>query len=419
MSTVPARNADHLPADPGERRQRTLRACCTVHVLHDGLVDMLYALLPVLAQSLGLSYAQVGMIRAANKVATASLQIPAGLLAERVGALKVLVCGTLIAGLAFSGLAVAESFWPVMLGIFLAGCGNAVQHPLSSTLITGAFVGDGRSRALGIYNTFGDIGKFVFLGVTVRAVGLGVAWQWPVFIFGIVALAVALVTWIMLGAFEVAASAERQRASSVGEHRVPASGWGIKSATGAAALGIIASIDSASRVGFLTFVAFLMIEKGVATGWAATAVLVTLFGGMCGKFACGLLAERFGIVRTIAITEVWTLVGIAAVVYLPSYAAFAVLPVLGIALNGTSSVIYATVGELTDDRRHARAYGLIYTLGSVCGIVSPLLFGLVADGFGISLAMLLMAVSLGATLFLLPMLASALRRLSETAVPGG
>ncbi len=388
-------------------------------MLHDGLVDMLYALLPVLAQSLGLSYAQVGMIRAANKVATASLQIPAGLVAERVGALKVLVFGTVVAGLAFMGLAAAESFWPVMLGFFLAGCGNAVQHPLSSTLITSAFVGDGRSRALGIYNTFGDIGKFVFLGVTVLAVGLGVVWQWPVFIFGLVALAVALGTWTALAAFGASASAERQVAPTTGEPRDASGGWGIKSPAGAAALGIIASIDSASRVGFLTFVAFLMIEKGVATGWAAIAVLVTLFGGMCGKFACGLLAERIGIVKTIAITEVWTLVGIAAVVYLPSYAAFAILPVLGVALNGTSSVIYATVGELTDDRRHARAYGLIYTLGSVCGIVSPLLFGLVADGFGISLAMLLMASSLGATLLLLPMLATALERLSAPAVPRG
>ena len=128
-------------------------------------------------------------------------------------------------------------------------------------------------------------------------------------------------------------------------------------------------------------------------------------------YACGLLAERVGIVKTVAITELWTGLGIFAVVFLPSYVAFAVLPLLGVALNGTSSVIYGTVGELIDDQRHARAYGLIYTLGSVCGIVSPLVFGAIADQFGVSVAMILIGAGVCATLPMLPMLSRALRAL--------
>ena len=395
------------------RRRRTLRACCGAHVLHDGLVDMLYAVLPVLAQTFGLSYAQVGMIRAANKAATASLQIPAGLLAERFGSLRLLVLGTAVGGFAFIGLSGANSFWAILLGFFFAGCGGAVQHPLSSTLITAAFIGQGRRAALGIYNTFGDIGKFAFMGITIVALGAGLSWQWPVFAFGLAAIVTAVFVWFALAEFENS-SAQRTAAHAV-DSGDKARGWGIKSRAGVIALGVIASIDSASRIAFLTFVAFLMIEKGVATQWAAVAVLITLFGGMCGKFACGLLAERVGIVKTIAITELWTAVGIFAVVFLPSYVAFGVLPILGIALNGTSSVIYGTVGELVDDERHARAYGFIYTLGSVCGIVSPLLFGTLADHFGVAVTMMLIGIAVCATLPLLPMLSGALRTLERAA----
>ncbi|MFT5449967.1 MAG: FSR family fosmidomycin resistance protein-like MFS transporter [Gammaproteobacteria bacterium] len=391
------------------RRRGTLRACCGAHVLHDGLVDMLYAVLPVLAQSLGLSYAQVGMIRAANKAATASLQIPAGLLAERFGSLPLLVIGTVIAGLAFVGLSAAESFFAILVGFFVAGCGGAVQHPLSSTLITGAFVGQGRRTALGIYNTFGDIGKFAFMGITILALGAGLSWQVPVFAFGLAAIGTAIAVWFALAGFEMKADANPDAVASDAAPAVK--GWGVKSRAGVTALSLIASIDSASRIAFLTFVAFLMIEKGVATHWSALAVLITLFGGMCGKYACGLLAERVGIVKTIAITELWTGLGIFAVIFLPSYVAFAVLPILGVALNGTSSVIYGTVGELIDDQRHARAYGLIYTLGSVCGIVSPLVFGAIADQFGVSVSMILIGVGVCATLPLLPMLSRALRAL--------
>lgn len=371
---------------------------------------MLYAVLPVLAQSFGLSYAQVGMIRAANKAATASLQIPAGLLAERFGALRLLVLGTVVAGFAFVGLSTADSFPAILLGFFLAGCGGAVQHPLSSTLITSAFVGQGRRTALGIYNTFGDIGKFAFMGGTILALGAGLSWQWPVLAFGIAAIGTAAAVWLALAGFELNNGVQSTAGATAAENKIQ--GWGIKSRSGVIALGVIASVDSASRIAFLTFVAFLMIEKGVATQWAALAVLITLFGGMCGKFACGLLAERVGIVKTVAITELWTGIGILAVVFLPSYVAFGVLPILGIALNGTSSVIYGTVGELVDDQRHARAYALIYTLGSVCGIVSPLMFGALADWFGVQVTMLLIGLVVCATLPLLPMLSRALRSLS-------
>jgi len=395
-------------------QRRTLKACAGVHVVHDGLADMLYALLPVLAQSLGLSYAQVGVIRAANNLATAALQIPSGLLAERLGALRLLVLGTVVAGIAFLGLAAADSFWPVFFGFLIAGCGGAVQHPLSSSLITAAYPGEGRARALGIYNTFGDIGKFLFVGATVVAVGAGLAWQLPVFVFGMVALGCAVGVWLALVHLPIAA-APPTACPTVDP--APTLGWGFKSRSGAISLGIVASVDTGGRVAFLTFIAFLMIDKGVAASWAAAAVLVTLFGGMCGKFACGLLAERVGTVRAIALTELATALGIVGVIVSPHYAAFVLLPFVGVVLNGTSSVVYAAVSELVDDRRHARAYGLIYTLGSVCGIVAPLLFGFVADRFGLDVTFIAIAASVVALVGLMPVLGRELSKLASPA-PG-
>ena len=41
---------------------RTLVATCGAHAIQDGMLAVQYVLLPVLAQSLGLSYAQVGFV---------------------------------------------------------------------------------------------------------------------------------------------------------------------------------------------------------------------------------------------------------------------------------------------------------------------------------------------------------------------
>ena len=270
-----------------------------------------------------------------------------------------------------------------------------------SALVTSAFPHAGRSNALGIYNTFGDIGKFTFMGAAMLALALGVTWQATVAGFGITALVIAAFAWLTVGAVDArfaARPAPRQRGN-----------WGIRNVRGFTALGVIASLDAAGRVAFLTFVAFLMMEKGVPAEWAAAAVLVTLFGGMCGKFACGRLAERVGVIATITITEVWTALGIVAVVALPAEAAFVALPLVGVALNGTSTVIYASVGDLIDEDRHARAFAVIYTIGSLCGVVAPFGFGLVADATSIVTALLAVAALVGATLLLLPTLAAALR----------
>jgi len=59
--------------------------------------------------------------------------------------------------------------------------------------------------------------------------------------------------------------------------------------------------------------------------------------------------------------------------------------ILGIALNGTSSVLYGTVAELEPVSRRARAFGVFYTLTIGAGASSPVLYGLLGDRLGVSL----------------------------------
>ena len=63
-------------------QRRILITCGSAHALHDGLVDMLYVLLPVLAQSFGLNYAHVGMSRDDTKPAIAIHKIPTARMPE-------------------------------------------------------------------------------------------------------------------------------------------------------------------------------------------------------------------------------------------------------------------------------------------------------------------------------------------------
>jgi FSR family fosmidomycin resistance protein-like MFS transporter len=142
-------------------------------------------------------------------------------------------------------------------------------------------------------------------------------------------------------------------------------------------------------------------------------VPLILVGGMAGKLACGFLAERFGIVRMIILTEVATGLGILATLALPGTWSFLLLPLIGVVLNGTSSVLYATIGDFVEQDRLARAFGFFYTLGSLCGIAAPLGYGLIGDLYGIETSMGIIGVAIFLTiplsLFLKPAVASRLK----------
>jgi len=383
----------------------TLAACCAAHTLHDGLSDISYVLLPILAQAFNLSLAQVGMIRSAHRGAMALFQTPAGLIAERLGARNLLAFGTACAGLAFLALGQAAGFSAILLALFCAGFGSAFQHPLSSTLISHAYPGEGRRAALGTYNFFGDVGKFAFGGAVSLLFVAGVPWQVPVTVYGSLALACALAVLMLMQ--ETATHAHSAAMQSSGQRT--AAGWGIRNRRGFTALCLIEIIDSSTRTGFLTFVAFLMIERNLPAGWATLSVPLILIGGMAGKLACGFLAERIGIIRTVVITEVATGTGVLLTLVLPDIAAYLLLPLIGVALNGTSSVLYATIGDLVEKDRLPRVFGLFYTLGSICGLIAPFVFGVIGDAFGVSATITLVGVLVFLTLPLCLMLKSGLR----------
>ena len=76
---------------------------------------------------------------------------------------------------------------------------------------------------------------------------------------------------------------------------------------------------------------------------------------------------------------------------LPLGAILALLPAIGVALNGTSSVLYGTVPELAPAHRCQRAFGLFYTGTIGAGALSPAIYGIFGDIFGISVALLLLS----------------------------
>lgn len=363
-----------------DRARATLGTCGGAHFLHDGFSDALYVLMPVWAEAFGLSLAQIGLLKTAYAGTMAVFQVPAGLLSERYGERILLWTGTAIAGLAYVLIGAADGFAMLLVLLMVGGLASGVQHPLSSALVVRAYDDGPRRAALGIYNFTGDLGKVaVPLAIGLMVVAIG--WRGAAVSYGALGIVAAFVLLVALRRLDMGG------AMSHAEKAAAPRGWGIHNRVGFAALSGIGMIDSAARYGFLTFLPFLLVGRGAGMETIGFALALTFGGGAAGKLVCGLMAERVGIIRMAVLTELVTGAGIIVVPMLPTYAVLALLPVIGIALHGTSSVLYGTVADFVDGSRQSRAYGLFYTFGIGAGAISPAAFGLISDTAGVPAAL--------------------------------
>ncbi|HSB80764.1 MAG TPA: MFS transporter [Candidatus Methylomirabilis sp.] len=386
-----------------------LVTACAAHFLHDGFTDLLFVLFPVWARAFSLSFAEVGLLKTCYSGAMALFQVPAGLLAERWGEARLLAAGTALVGAGFLLLGTAGGFGLLLVFLLTGGLGASVQHPLGSSLVSRAYEEGSRRVALGTYNFSGDFGKMVLS----TCAGLVVAWAgWRIAVrgVGLIALAAALMTLVALRRLDPPAAGESRRREVNGAKN----GWGIKDARGFRYLSAIHSIDNGTRSAFLTYLPFLLVNKGAGMDMVGLALGLTFTGGAVGKFVCGAAAERLGIIRSVVLTEAATALGICGLLILPLRPSFFLLPILGIALNGTSSVLYGTVAELVVPERRSRAYGLFYTVGIGSGAAMPPAFGLLSDWAGLSTTLGVMALLVFTTIPLAQLLRPALL---ETAAP--
>jgi MFS transporter, FSR family, fosmidomycin resistance protein len=398
-----AAGSESMPAARKSGERRALGVACGAHVLHDGYTDLIYVMLPIWQSEFGLGFAALGLMKTVFSGTLAGFQIPSGLLAERFGAALVLAVGTALAGLGYCLAGLSTGIALLVAALFVGGLGASTQHPLSSALIAQAFSGVRSRTALGTYNFFGDIGKMT-LPAAASLLFVVLPWREAVALLGGIGVLAAIAIYLAMPRLHTEPAASRA-AEGGGHHGGAARAYGFP------LLLSVGVIDSATRMAFLTFLPFVLTAKGASLPTVGLALTLVFAGGAAGKLVCAFIGARIGTVATVWLTETVTAFGIVALLPLPLEAALVLLPVVGVALNGTSSVLYGSVPDLVEPARRQRAFGIFYTGTIGAGAVSPAIYGLLGDAVGVPWALVAIAavvlITLPITLVLRPALVSA------------
>jgi MFS family permease len=288
-----------------------------------------------------------------------------------MGSRAILAAGTLLAAIGYAIAGMSGSLVGLCVALAISGSGSSTQHPLASGAVSRVYGSDARGP-LSVYNFSGDLGKAA-LPAAIALLVTFMPWRHALWMVSALGCVVAAAIALFLPSIPRRETVSGQ--PSGGTRRAAGAGFNL--------LFMIGVLDTAVRMGLLTFLPFLLKAKGASTPTIGTALALVFIGGAAGKFVCGRLGARLGVIGTVLATEGGTAALIIAVLFSPLTPALVLLPLLGVMLNGTSSVLYGTVPELSPPEGTERAFALFYTGTIGSGAIAPVIYGFLGDRIGV------------------------------------
>ncbi|WP_165422966.1 MFS transporter [Ktedonosporobacter rubrisoli] len=360
-------------------RHRTLLLSSFFHFTNDACFAILSPLLPLIVLELHLSYLQAGILKTLMLSSSGLLQVPISLLGERFGEFLLLAIGNIWVGLGMIGMALAPEYNLLLLAALLAGIGGNAQHPLAASLVSRSYTAQYRPRAIALLNMAGTVGKlFATLGVALLAMYAG--WRAPLLCIGLLTLPTIFVIWHERKTNVTIRKVAIERQSELtGRFR-----WKI------ALLIAAGCLDETAQKVAMTFLPFLFANYGLSVETIALLISLMLFGGITGKFVCSWLSERWGIFALIWSTEVVTALTLLAFlgVFIANLPVFTLAPLsllFGFPLDGTSSLLQASLAAVLSERQRTRWYGIYYTATLMGSSLAVIVYGALADRAGLSI----------------------------------
>lgn len=171
---------------------RTIGLVCSAHGINHFYMLALPPLFPLLQPELGVSWAALGLALTLFSIVTGVLQVPCGLLVDRIGGHYVLPAGLAVHAAATAAIGLFPSYAAIIVLMLVAGIGNAVFHPADYAILAARVRRDRTGRAFGAHQLSGVIGWALAPPVMVF---LATVWNWraALIVAGLAGLALALV----------------------------------------------------------------------------------------------------------------------------------------------------------------------------------------------------------------------------------
>lgn len=378
------------------RSYERLIAICISTVMVMAGQGVVSPVLPLYADSFGVSTAMIGATVTAFGLARLITNVPAGLFADRHGRRVLLVGGPLVTAVGMLGSGLAGTIWILLAFRFVAGLGSGLYMTGAQTYLLDIAEPDQTARFIATNQAA------LLVGVSFGpALGGLLADQYGLSMPFLVVAAAAMVT-ALYGYVRLPETLQTKGTAAPPESDAAvdddSSRWALLRSTDFLAVGLVAFAVFSIRAGVRQTLVPLQLNREFGLEVAELGTLFTALGvvGIVLIGPAGWAADRLGKKVIIVPTALLAAVGIGLVAVADSLTLFIAglsISAFGTSISGPAPAAY--VADLVREDRRGQAMGLYRTAGDLGVVFSPIVSGAVADAVSIPFSIGLNAAFIG------------------------
>lgn len=356
--------------------------------------------LPSMQRGLGFSNAAAGALATADLVGYAAMSVLGGALASRYGPRRIIAIGLTLAGVGMVLTGFAQGLLGAAVPRLLTGIGSGMSNVPVMGLLSAWFATSRRGFAAGVVVT-GSSFALIILGPLVPrllAAGGPNAWRGVWFLYGAVALVLALGSYLVLrnrpaekGLDPLGQAPHHADAGGrpvlIKNPPLPRPSWGLVYRSSAVwHLGLVYSAFGFSYVIYMTFFVKYLVGEGYSQTAAGRLLMVlgwsSLLCGVMWGVVSDIIGRKWGLMLVYLIqATAFTLFGLSS--HGVGFTASAVL--FGLTAWSIPAIVAATCGDVLGPQMAPAALGFLTLFFAVGQVLGPATAGVIADassGFG-------------------------------------
>ncbi len=344
------------------------------HFGHHGVGAMMRPLLPMIRSDLGLNLTQAGYIMSAFTLTNGLIQLPAGWLADRLGARLMVLLS--ITGVAVAGFFIgfSNSFASLVIFLVLSAIMGGGYHPASVAAISASVAPEFRGRSLGVH-LIGGTTAFWLIPLLVTPIAATWDWRMPFKTILVPIAILGIVLFVLIGRRTRAIAIEREKTGSEAPPDDTAIPW--RKLVPFMVMSVMTGTMIMSTSSFLSFYAVDRLNVPETTIPLLMAITpgVGLFMAPLG----GYLSDRFGSVRVILVLGFTAIPLVYLMGVTPNVPSLIALMIaIGLVTNTRMPTSESYIAGNTPERRRSTMLGIYFFAGTgVAGPLAPLIGNLI------------------------------------------
>ena len=337
-------------------------------------------LFPFLLVAWDVGYTELGILVGVFALASAAVQLPMGLLVDRIGPVRVLLTGAFLIAGAFLAMGLFPSYPMALVCAFAAGLGNSVYHPADYLILSTRVPAARLGRAFSVHTFSGHLGW----AAGAASMGLLAAfWDWQVALIlaGAAGLAMALVLFMQRDLLTPPGTAHEEKEKP-------------QAASFKESFSLLLSLPVLCCFAFFVFIAmsssgfqsFYIAAVGEVQGTVvelASLALTCYFGASAaGILVGGLIADRtqrHGLVAALGYGAAAVMIFAIGQVSLPDGALIPVMMLCGFAAGIVPPSRDLMVRAVTPPGATGTVFAFVAVGLDVGAVITPSIFGLILD----------------------------------------